>query len=149
LPEFVETVRTAIEKGRLIRIMREARQGFGVWLDQVSQMESALLAGNANSTQKSANTGDLDWYLNEAIRRFANLSLSLMNTVHTLKEGLPEGKADVCLLMNCSRLSSYENAIREAVEVLVRTKNSFKSKELAEIRKKLESVLKNRPEALQ
>jgi hypothetical protein len=149
LPQFVETVKAAIEKGKIVRVMREARLGFGNWLDQVNQMESALLATDPNSMQQSGAAGDLDWYLNEAIRRFANLSMSLMNTVHTLKEGLPEGKTDVCSLMHCSRLTSYEGAIREAVDVLIRTKNSFKSKELADIRKKLESVLKNRPGAIQ
>jgi len=142
LPEFLETVKSAIEKARVVRVMREARQGFGTWLDQVNQMEKALLSPEADSVAKS---GNLDWYLNEAVKRFANLSMSLMNAVQTLKEGLPEGKTDVCSLMNCSRLASYESVIRETVEVLIKTKNSFKSKELAEIRKKLEIALKNRP----
>jgi|WetSurSiteA1Bulk_404760.scaffolds.fasta_scaffold20311_2 DNA-binding NtrC family response regulator len=142
LPDFLETVKTAIEKARVVRVMREAREGFGAWLDQVNQMETALLSTNADPATKTGPSGGLDWYLNEAIRRFANLSMSIMNTVQTLKQGLPEGKTDVCSLMNCSRLASYENVIRETVEVLVKTKNSFKSKELAEIRKKLEFALK-------
>jgi DNA-binding NtrC family response regulator len=145
LPNFLETVKTAIDKAKVVRVMREARQGFGTWLDQVSQMEAALLSPEADSAEKGGSSGNLDWYLNEAIRRFANLSMSLMNTVQTLKQGLPEGKTDVCSLMNCSRLTSYENVIRETVEVLIKTKNSFKSKELAEIRKKLELALKNKP----
>ncbi len=143
LPNFLETVKSAIEKAKVVRVMREAREGFGTWLDQVSQMETALLASNSDPAANAGPSGNLDWYLNEAIRRFANLSMNLMNTVQTLKQGLPEGKTDVCTLMNCSRLASYENAIREAVEVLIKTKNSFKSKELAETRKKLEAVLKN------
>jgi DNA-binding NtrC family response regulator len=146
LPDFLKTVNAAIEKAKVVRVMREARQGFGNWLDQVNQMETALLSppdmGNAG---KGGSGGELDWYLNEAIRRFANLSMSLMNAVQTLKQGLPEGKTDICTLMNCSRLSAYESIIREAVEVLVKTKNSFKSKELAEIRKKLEYALKSKP----
>jgi DNA-binding NtrC family response regulator len=144
LPNFLDTVKSAIEKAKVVRVMREAREGFGTWLDQVNQMETALLSTDADAAAKTGSSGNLDWYLNEAIRRFANLSMSLMNTVQTLKQGLPEGKTDVCSLMNCSRLASYEYVIRETVEVLVRTKNSFKSKELAEIRKKLESALKNK-----
>lgn len=142
LPDFLVTVTTAIEKARVVRVMREAREGFGTWMDQVNQMETALLSADADPAAKTGPSGGLDWYLSEAIRRFANLSMSLMNTVQTLKQGLPEGKTDVCALMNCSRLTSYENVIRETVEVLVKTKNSFKSKELAEIRKKLEFALK-------
>ncbi len=149
LPNFVETVKTTIEKAKVVRVMREARQGFGNWLDQVSQMESALITPNADPAVPAAPAGNLDWYLNEALQRFANLSMSLMHTVQTLKEGLPEGKTDVCSLMNCSRLAAYESVARETVDVLIRTKNSFKSKELAEIRKKLEIVLKNKPEIIQ
>ncbi|MDM7996890.1 MAG: response regulator [Acidobacteriota bacterium] len=145
LPSFVEAVKTSLDKGKVIRAMREARQGFGNWLDQVSRMESAFLATAPDASVQPGSTGSLDWYLNEAIQRFANLSMSLMKTVQTLKEGLPEGKTDVCSLMHCSRLAAYEDVIRETVDVLIRTKNSFKSKELAEIRKKLECVLKNKP----
>jgi len=36
-----------------------------------------------------------------------------------------------------------ETSIRDTIEVLVKTKGSFKSKELAELRKRLEVVLKN------
>jgi DNA-binding NtrC family response regulator len=148
LPDFVNTVKSAIEKAQVVRVMREARQGVGTWLDQVNQMETVLLSPDPEVAAKKGTSGELDWYLNEAIRRFANLSMSLMSAVQTLKRGLPEGKTDICSLMNCSRLAAYEAIIRDAVEVLIKTKNSFKSKELAEIRKKLEQALKSKPGAI-
>lgn len=147
LPNFVEAVKTSLDKAKVIRAMRAARQGFGGWLDQISQMESAFLASTPDSAARPGSPGSLDWYLNETIQRFANLSVSLMNTVQTLKEGLPAGKTDVCSLMHCSRLAAYEDAMRETVDALIRTKNSFKSKELAEVRKKLECILKRKPAA--
>jgi CheY-like chemotaxis protein len=143
LPDFLETVKSAIEKARVVRVMREARKGFGSWLDQISQMETRLLSPNADIGSKGRASGELDWYLGEAVQRFSNLSMSLMNAIHTLNRGLPEGKTDVCLMMNCSRLAAYEKGIRDTVEVLIRTKNSFKSKDLAETRKKLELLLKS------
>jgi DNA-binding response OmpR family regulator len=143
LTEFLETVKGAIEKAKVVRVMREARQGFGTWLDQVNEMESALLSGNKDLRTHTPK-GELDWYLGEAVQRFANLSVSLMNAVQTLKRGgLPEGKSDVCSLMNCSRLAALEKSVRDAVEVLVKTKGSFKSKELADLRKRLEQVLRD------
>jgi FixJ family two-component response regulator len=139
---FLEAVKSAIEKAKAVRIMRDARQGFNTWLDQISQMETALLAPHSGKSSKFDMSGELDWYLGETIRRFSNLSISLVNALQTVKRGLPEGKTDVCSLMHCTRLDAYENGIRETVEVLVKTKNSFKSKELAEVRKNLESLLK-------
>ncbi len=140
LPDFLDTVTSAIEKAKVVRVMRDAREGFGTWLDQVNQMEVSLLSRNSG---KGSASGALDWYLGEEIQRFANLSVSLVNAVQTLKRGLPEGKTDVCTLMNCSRLAALERGLRETVEILVKTKSSFKSKELADLRKKLELVLKS------
>jgi CheY-like chemotaxis protein len=142
LPDFLETAKTAIEKARVVHVMREARTGFGSWLDQISHMETTLLSPGADKTTKSA-TGDLNWYLGAAMQGFASLSLSLMNAIHALNRGLPEGKPDVCHMMNCSRLAAYEDCVRDTVEVLVKTKNSFKSKDLADIRKRLEGLLKS------
>jgi CheY-like chemotaxis protein len=143
LQDFLVTVRAAIEKAEVVRVMRDARRGFGTWLDQVNEMESTLLSANRDSGPAGSASGEIDWYLGEAIQRFANLSLNLMGAVQTLKRGLPTEKTDVCTLMNCSRLATLEKSIRETIEVLVKTKGSFKSKELAELRKKLEVVLKS------
>ena len=142
MKEFLNSVQTAIEKARAVRIMREAREGFSTWMDQTAKMETSLLSIHSGKTMGADFSGELDWYLGETIQRFSNLSISLVNALQTLKKGLPESKTDVCSLMQCSRLTAYENAIRDTVEALVRTKNSFKSKELADVRKKLESLLK-------
>jgi CheY-like chemotaxis protein len=142
LPDFLETAKAAIEKARVVRVMRDARKGFGSWLDQVDRIETSLLSSGSERGNKSA-SGDLDWYLGEAMQGFASLSMSLMNAIQTLNRGMSEGKDDVCHMMNCSRLAAYENGVREAVDVLVKTKNSFKSKDLADIRKKLEMLLRS------
>jgi DNA-binding response OmpR family regulator len=142
LPDFLQTATTAIEKARAVRIMRNARKGFSSWLDQFNHMESRFLAADKSAREKSLASGDLSWYLGEAIQGFAGLSMSLMNAIHTLNQGLPEKRNDLCRLMNCSRLSAYESGIHETVEVLIKTKNSFKSKDLADLRIKLEGIIK-------
>jgi len=143
MDELLVSVQSAIEKAKAVRVMREAREGFSAWLDQTAKMETSLLSLQSGKAMRADLSGELDWYLGETIQRFSNLSISLVNALQTLKKGLPEGKTDVCSLMQCSRLITYERAIRDTVEVLVRTKNSFKSKELADVRKKLELLLKS------
>jgi FixJ family two-component response regulator len=143
LDEFLASVRSAIDKAKAIRVMREVRQDFSAWMDRTSQMESVLLSPHSGKIPGADISGELDWYLGETLQRFSNVSTSLVNALQTLKKGLPEGKKDVCSLMHCSRLDAYEKAIRETVDVLFKTKNSFKSKELAEIRKKLEFLMKS------
>lgn len=47
-----------------------------------------------------------------------------------------------CHLLNCPRIEGLTEAIVETIEILEKTKSSFKSKQLSELRKKLENVLK-------
>lgn len=56
----------------------------------------------------------------------------------------PNGDSpDLCKLLDCPQQPLLRVAIREAIGVLRKTKSTFKSKELAELRAKLEHVLGN------
>lgn len=48
---------------------------------------------------------------------------------------------DICPIRNCPRLDMYERIIREGIETLERTKGSFKSRELGDLRQKLEQTI--------
>jgi hypothetical protein len=47
----------------------------------------------------------------------------------------------VCNLLNCPSLKTFKGGLFETVKVLKKTKNAFKSKDLAELRKKVETIL--------
>ena len=49
--------------------------------------------------------------------------------------------AHACQIMNCPRGSQLTAAIQHTVEVLEETKHAFKSKQLAELRQRLELLL--------
>ncbi len=56
----------------------------------------------------------------------------------------PNGNSlDLCRLLDCPQQPLHRVAIRETIGVLKKTKNTFKSKELADLRAKLERVLGN------
>ena len=50
------------------------------------------------------------------------------------------GSQSLCEVLNCPQRSVYREAIVETIEVLKKTKDSFKSKALAELRAKLEEL---------
>ncbi len=52
-----------------------------------------------------------------------------------------EPAGDACLLVGCPERQNLLATLREVIEVLQRTKGSFKSKELAALRKKVEQVV--------
>ncbi len=53
----------------------------------------------------------------------------------------PEASSDPCLLVGCPQRQNLLGMLREVIDVLQRTKGSFKSKELAALRKKVEQVV--------
>lgn len=48
----------------------------------------------------------------------------------------------ICAFVKCPRLDRYEAAIEEAVEVMERTRGSFKSKKSGVLRQRLETLLR-------
>jgi hypothetical protein len=75
-----------------------------------------------------------------------------MHEITTALEGLHEAislaesqpsnsKKDLCQVSKCTRLENYKMILREVVIVLEKTKHSFKSKELAELRGKVQRFL--------
>jgi hypothetical protein len=102
LPDFLQIAKTAIEKAKVVRVMRNARKGFGSWLDQINQMETRFLAADANVRGKSVASGDLNWYLGEAVRGFTSLSMKLDECDSYAQSWSARRKTDVCHLMNCS-----------------------------------------------
>ena len=71
------------------------------------------------------------------------LRLALMDLQH-LRDQCEESELatePVCHLFRCPRLQVLKGLIQESVEVLERTKSSFRSKELGSLRKRLEQVL--------
>ena len=51
---------------------------------------------------------------------------------------------DPCRILDCSRLKVLEQAVQESIDVIERTKNSFKSKELGTLRRHLKGVMGGR-----
>ena len=63
--------------------------------------------------------------------------------VHRLHASLTgaETAVDPCRVLKCSRLESLEAAVRDAIAVIERTRNSFKSKDLGALRRRLAEIL--------
>jgi DNA-binding response OmpR family regulator len=92
----------------------------------------------------------LNWtlknYLAQNINRMNVMSANLNQTLAGIAEGTVSTPTDVCEFMQCPRQVAYKEALLETVEVLERTKHAFKSKDLGELRRRLEGLLKESSE---
>lgn len=142
-PVDLDELRRAVERGLRRRVMTRAVKE--------AMTETAKVAGLFEQLGRSMHqTGrqaeQLEWstqeYLAQAMGHIAHLLALVGRTLEVSRTGRTQEPTDMCALMKCPRLDRYEAAIEEAVEVMERTRSSFKSKEIGALRQRLETVLR-------
>jgi DNA-binding response OmpR family regulator len=135
--EFVELlakVREAIASYHALRAARRIGQQLEAWCSETALLEKSLRTKSAASAQ-------------ESLKALAKLAYgrALETLSEARKAGVPVAPiSDVeCAIVGCARLDLCLHTLKDAVAVLRRTKNSFKSKDLAMLRERLEQVLGN------
>ena len=135
-----------------------------VFADLLSRVESAVQRFRSYRALESAERRLRDWRREfETLARVKGgdgvpapaidvfLSLTLRNVMGSLTDLDQLGRAlsgrtvseHPCQLMNCPRGAQLMEAVRETIEVLEQTKSAFKSKQLGELRHKLELLLEH------
>jgi len=133
-PELLARVETAVERFRSYRALESAERRLRDWRQEFENV-SRIKGGGAVPAP--------------AIDVF--LSLTLRNVMGSLTDLDQLGRAlsghsvdeHPCQLMNCPRGAQLQEAVRETIEVLEQTKSAFKSKQLGELRHKLELLLQH------
>ncbi len=130
-PEELEAlVQQSIERYGAYRAVNANRQRLQDWSRDLAQIEELLCHSQGSPTAEPVKD-----YL---ALTFQNLLLSLADLKQMIQSAASqEGKEDAV-----SQVALLE-ALRQTVEVLARTKQSFKSKALGELRRHLEEVLRS------
>lgn len=133
--QLVALAREGVASGRIMKLLRAHRLRLKESLAEINRCET--LARNANGTVLNAALGT---YLSLAVQQ----SLVTIGEVGDLAAAIvtqdPSGKAQHRL--QSARPLVLIEALRETIQVLEHTKGSFKSHELAELRKKIEALVK-------
>ncbi|HXK62601.1 MAG TPA: hypothetical protein PLP42_22175 [Acidobacteriota bacterium] len=101
---------------------------------------SVLLAPDRQATC-GAEPISVGEFLEQALKNAAAALRDIQHVTETLT--VEDRGRTVCHLFDCPRIVSLTDAVRDAIHVLEKTKSSFKSKELAELRRRLQAVLKS------
>jgi len=133
-PELLARVETAVQRFRSYRALESAERRLNDWRQEFENV-AKIKGGGAVPAP--------------AIDVF--LSLTLRNVMGSLTDLDQLGRAlsgrsvaeHPCQLMNCPRGAQLQEAVKEAIEVLEQTKSAFKSKQLGELRHKLELLLQH------
>ena len=133
-PDLLSRVESAVGRFRSYRALESAERRLNDWRQEFENV-AKIKGGGAVPAP--------------AIDVF--LSLTLRNVMGSLTDLDQLGRAlsgrsvaeHPCQLMNCPRGAQLQEAVKEAIEVLEQTKSAFKSKQLGELRHKLELLLQH------
>ena len=129
LDELVRILDEAILNHRAFRAMRAEQRHLKDW---EHELEAIIKRSHTPGVQPN---GSMSHYLGITLRHVIRVLVELELTARTAEKSSDR----------TAQLFDREIALRRTVDVLRRTKQSFKSKELAELRKDLEQLLEQNP----
>jgi hypothetical protein len=121
----------------MVRRLQLHRQRQESLLSSMREFESALDLSSRGAAS--------DMVQSYACLAFENALESLIGVKTLLSATLSRGGPELVKHFSLSRPAVLMGAIQEAISVIDRTKHSFKSRELAALRQKLEAVLRAEP----
>jgi len=141
-PIDLDELKKAVDRGLRRRSIARAVQD--------AMNETAKMAGIferlGRSMSEYGGGAQVEWtaqeYMAQAMTHISQLSAVVGRTLGASRSTDPQGPTDICALMKCPRLGRYEAAIEMAIQVMERTRTSFKSKEIGTLRQHLECVLR-------
>lgn len=127
-PELLSRVDMAVRRFRSYRAMESTERRLRDWRREFENL--------APLKDPAAPSPSIDVFLSLTLRNVM-ASLTDLDQLGRALSGKPVAEHP-CQLMNCPRGAQLQQAVQETIEVLEQTKSAFKSKQLGELRKKLE-----------
>jgi DNA-binding NtrC family response regulator len=135
MPDLLERIGTAIARFRAYRTMRDTESRMEKWRQDLGQISTT------GSAPVREGLPSVDAFLALTLRNVMG-SLSDLGLLGQALSGQQVG-AHPCQLMNCPRGAQLQTAVRDTIAVLEETRSSFKSKQLGDLRQRLELLLEH------
>jgi DNA-binding response OmpR family regulator len=134
-PELLSRVENAVRRFRSYRAIESAERRLRDWRQEFENL--AAVKQPADGLGAPA----IDVFLSLTLRNV----MGSLTDLDQLGRALSGRSVDThpCQLMNCPRGAQLLAAVRETIEVLEQTKSAFKSKQLGELRHRLELLLQH------
>lgn len=126
----------ALELSHLCGTLTRARERLERWSREIGT--SGRLARRTDAFSPVT----MDAYVESTVRNVTEALMDMARITAGHCEREAEG-VDVCRFFDCPRLHQYRVAVEETIDVLEKTKRAFRSKELGQLRQKLEALMKS------
>ncbi|MBN1824818.1 MAG: response regulator [Candidatus Eisenbacteria bacterium] len=133
---LIDAVGRSIARYRTAQAIRRSSERMREWSGEMEQLMHRIAEPEPDTARPLPLVEFIDLWLRSIMAALADL--------RHLTEGMlySPDSSDVCRLMECPRLDNLTRKIRRTIDVLEETKGSFKSKALGDLRRDLETTLK-------
>jgi len=134
IPELIAHLERGVRLRKVQALALESALRLQAWADQMKAIENDFRAAPA-----SMGIMPLGGLVGMVLGNLASSTLELKQLMDLALQAEPGH--GVCAIRDCPRLGMFQDALRDSVETLERTKGSFKSRELGDLRKRLSGLL--------
>ena len=134
--ELLARVQTSIEKFRVYRTICSVRESLQKWHKDLTSIEE-VLTGTTDGSSSAVVDAFFDLTFQNIVGALSDMKrLTEAFVMHNIDQEALEP----CHLLDCPKLKALRDALMETIGVLEKTKSAFKSKDLGELRRKLEGT---------
>jgi len=134
--QLLSKVQSSVEQSRMNRAIRAMQRRLRGWQQDLNNLDKSLEGSRSPHMSSPSVSTFFDL-------TFGNIAGALRDLDRVMKSAghAHEPPEDVCHLLNCPRLDKLSAALNDAITVIGKTKDAFKSKELGALRERLEQAL--------
>lgn len=132
--ELLTYVKNSIVRFRAYCVICSTRNRLKDWRKELDDIEKLVSNTSGGTSSISIN--------NFFVLTLRNIVDSLLDLKHLMEElAMNSDEQYICNLLECPRLSKLKDGLTESIGILNKTKSAFKSKDLGDLRKKLEVLV--------
>jgi CheY-like chemotaxis protein len=139
-PDLLRAVGHAVKQTSVLRMTAAVREETSRLLASLEQLQNHVPRPGSGLNEREL-AWHLDTFLAQSFAQMAVLSSGIRSALTSLVQGRAQAPTDICRMMRCPRLDAYREALKGTVEVLERTKRSFRSKDLGVLRSEVQGLL--------
>ncbi len=135
-PQLLQKTRDAVKMSRLKKIVATTRKSLQQWTGELETIELTLQNGKCDAFEIV-----LKGFLDITSLKIDDTFNSIRQATDLLNDLKP--RTQICQVMQCPALSELTEGVEQSIKSLKKSRELYKSKQLAKIRVKLEKLLKN------
>ncbi len=134
IEDLIDEVEAALNSAKTYNILKNSNKRIETWREELYKVEEMMTSSRGDASSVATDT-----YFSITLSNIADCLIDLKSLSGVRTENTDSKEA--CHMFNCPRISKLSETLSLTMDVLEKTRTSFKSKELYQLRKQIEKVV--------